>query len=344
MIDTKTLKKPYKTEELIGHIDAQKQLYKLFKSDLTRNSIILKGLKGIGKSTLAFKFALYAQQNTFDNTDKINFTNFNSSEYSRDIDLLISGGHPNIIYVHPYMFEDDNVRGDIKIDHIRWLKSKLTGTIINKYMRVCIIDSIDDANISACNSLLKMIEEPPINTLFLLINHDTNSVIKTIKSRCMTINLDIPDYNDIEKIIKTHVSDFNINKFLDIMKYKISPGIILNLLENDVFEINANLNKTLNNMPYINTDNIIKISDNLSKKINEEKFYITVELLFLWVNKKVHKLIELDINKLIIYKWTNCWSENSLKYRSLKDLNLNKEHYILNFLQDVNNLMQIELK
>jgi hypothetical protein len=64
--------------------------------------------------------------------------------------------------------------------------------------------------------------------------------------------------------------------------------------------------------------------------------------LFLWINKKVHNLIELDVNKLIICKWTDCWSENSIKYKALKELNLNKEHFILNLLEDVNDLMKID--
>ena len=338
------LKKPYETNELVGHLEVQQQLYRLYKSGLTRNSIILRGLKGIGKATLAFKFAFYLQQNSVENKNNVNFEPFNNMDFSRDIDLLLSGSHPNVMHVHPYMVEEDNLRGDIKVDHIRWLKSKITGTISNKYMRVCVIDSICNANTSACNALLKMIEEPPINTMFILINHSGDAVIQTIKSRCMVINVDNLDIDDIEKITKKTIEDFDINKFINLIKYKISPGIIINLLENNVFEIRDELNDILNNMPYNNINNIINISNNLSKKINEDRFFISIELLFLWVNKKVHSLIDLDVNRLIVYKWTDCWSENSIKYKALQDLNLNKEHFILNLLQDVNELMQINLK
>ena len=38
--------------------------------------------------------------------------------------------------------------------------------------RICIIDNIDDFSIDASNSLLKLIEEPPENSLFIIINHN----------------------------------------------------------------------------------------------------------------------------------------------------------------------------
>ena len=342
MLNNSSLNKPYENNELVGHVNIQEQLYRLYKSGLTTNSIILRGLKGIGKATLAFKFAFYLQHNAVSDKDAVNFEPFNNTDYSRDIDLLLSGGHPNVMHVHPYMFEEDNLRGDIKIDHIRWLKNKLTGTIFNKYMRVCIIDSIGNANISACNALLKMIEEPPINTMFILINHSNETIIKTIKSRCMIINVSDLDINDIEEIAKKNIDNFDLNEFKKMTKYNISPGIIENLQKNNVLEIRNELNDILNNMPYSDINKIINMSNSLSKKINEERFFILIELLFLWINKKVHNLIELDVNKLIIYKWTDCWSENSIKYKALKELNLNKEHFILNLIEDVNDLMKID--
>jgi DNA polymerase-3 subunit delta' len=53
--------------------------------------------------------------------------------------------------------------------------------------RVCIIDAIDDLSLDAINSLLKIIEEPNINSHFILISHDNKKLLPTIISRSFQI-------------------------------------------------------------------------------------------------------------------------------------------------------------
>ena len=50
-----------------------------------------------------------------------------------------------------------------------------------------IIDNADNLNFNSFNALLKTIEEPPENTVILIISHDIPKIPKTIISRCTTI-------------------------------------------------------------------------------------------------------------------------------------------------------------
>jgi DNA polymerase-3 subunit delta' len=51
-----------------------------------------------------------------------------------------------------------------------------------------VIDSIDDLEKSAANALLKMLEEPPANCLFLLVSHAPGRLLPTIRSRCRRLD------------------------------------------------------------------------------------------------------------------------------------------------------------
>jgi DNA polymerase-3 subunit delta' len=55
--------------------------------------------------------------------------------------------------------------------------------------RIVIVDAIDDCNPSSANALLKILEEPPAETLFLLISHKPGGLLPTIRSRCHSVAL-----------------------------------------------------------------------------------------------------------------------------------------------------------
>lgn len=55
--------------------------------------------------------------------------------------------------------------------------------------RIAIVDPIDDCNISSANALLKILEEPPADTTFLLVSHRPGALLPTIKSRCLQVAL-----------------------------------------------------------------------------------------------------------------------------------------------------------
>jgi DNA polymerase III subunit delta' len=55
--------------------------------------------------------------------------------------------------------------------------------------RAVIIDSADDLEAPAANALLKMLEEPPANCLFLLVSHTPGRLLPTIRSRCRKLDL-----------------------------------------------------------------------------------------------------------------------------------------------------------
>lgn len=120
---------------------------------------MLSGTRGIGKATLAYKIAKQVYGNVGD---------FFILDMAHNID---KEGKPKT---------DGKV---ISVYTARAMIEKLQLSSMSGGWRVILIDSVDELNTAASNAILKMLEEPPEKTLFLLIVHQLSNVLPTIRSR-----------------------------------------------------------------------------------------------------------------------------------------------------------------
>jgi DNA polymerase III subunit delta' len=81
------------------------------------------------------------------------------------------------------------LRTVITVDETRETISFFGSTAAVGGWRVCIVDTVDELNANAANALLKVLEEPPQRSLFLLISHAPARVLPTIQSRCRKLPL-----------------------------------------------------------------------------------------------------------------------------------------------------------
>ncbi len=95
---------------------------------------------------------------------------------------IMAGMHPDIITLSP-----DN--GSIKIAAIRELYQLIISNPHEARMRSVLVENAEMMNEQAQNAFLKMLEEPPANTFFILITGNTNRLLATIISRCHTIRI-----------------------------------------------------------------------------------------------------------------------------------------------------------
>jgi DNA polymerase-3 subunit delta' len=87
-----------------------------------------------------------------------------------------------------------NLNRNIKVDQVRALGEFVSLSTALSPWRVVVIDSIDDLEKEAANALLKMLEEPPPNSLFFLVSHAPGRLLPTIRSRCRRLEFQpLPD-------------------------------------------------------------------------------------------------------------------------------------------------------
>lgn len=93
--------------------------------------------------------------------------------------LLLEGLHPDIRYIGP----EDPSRV-IKIEQVRELQQGIYQTPQRGSRRFIVIESTDKMNNAAANALLKILEEPPLHTMFILMSEQVSSIPATLLSRC----------------------------------------------------------------------------------------------------------------------------------------------------------------
>lgn len=176
-----------------GH---KKELEQLTKLKNIHHAMIFSGPKGIGKRKIAQYFAL-------------NLLDEKSSQ------------HPDL---HTVSLEEG--KRDIPAEKIRELKSKLQLKSYSGKKKIAIIDDAEKMNPTACNAFLKTLEEPPGDSLIILITNSPQLLLPTIISRCQVFNFSKLKTEDvkstlsmlnlsedlIEKLIKIESSNLNLFK------------------------------------------------------------------------------------------------------------------------------------
>jgi len=190
-----------------------------FQKDIFPNVLMISGKKGIGKFTLTKHFMCYL----FDKSNyniKENIINSNSTFFQKFLNNTLD----NIIYL-----KGDNFKG-AKTENIRELKSKVLKKSLSGGKRFIILDDIELFNNHSLNALLKLLEEPPKNNHFVLINNQSKSLLNTIYSRSLNLKLYLSNDQRV-KIIETLIKKNNLEVLINYNLIHISPGNFLNFNE-----------------------------------------------------------------------------------------------------------------
>ena len=115
------------------------------------------------------------------------------SAEDRTAKLVRAGTHPDLIVLERLQREVKkgeaaSLARNITVDQIRGLSRFLHLAPSMAQRRVVIIDAADDMERGAANALLKNLEEPPRDTIFLLVSHAPGRLLPTIRSRCRFLN------------------------------------------------------------------------------------------------------------------------------------------------------------
>jgi DNA polymerase-3 subunit delta' len=109
---------------------------------------------------------------------------------------IAQNAHGSLLALERTANDKGVLRTVITVDETRETISFFGSTAAVEGWRVCIVDTVDELNPNAANALLKILEEPPQQSLFLLVSHAPARVLPTILSRCrklMLRPLGVPD-------------------------------------------------------------------------------------------------------------------------------------------------------
>lgn len=179
---------PAENTRLFGHEAAEAFLAQSYRSGKGHHAILIEGPEGIGKATLAFRFANHVLSHPDPETAPETIGDPDpASAVSRQI---VSGASHNLLHLaRPVDEKTGKVKSAITVDEVRRAGKFFSQTSGTGNWRIVIIDPADDMNRNAANAILKILEEPPKRALFLVLSHAPGRLLPTIRSRCLPLKL-----------------------------------------------------------------------------------------------------------------------------------------------------------
>ncbi|MFM9834668.1 MAG: DNA polymerase III subunit delta' [Methylophilaceae bacterium] len=164
------------------------------RKNILPHAILLRGRAGIGKHDFAFELSrtLLCQQTNHDQACGV----------CANCLWFAEGTHPDFKWIAPESEEEiedapkkkASRKSQISVVQIRQLIDYLS---LSSHQvgakRVVLISPAETLNLASSNALLKILEEPPANTLFLLVTSQSQRLLPTIISRCQVVEMILPE-------------------------------------------------------------------------------------------------------------------------------------------------------
>lgn len=275
---------PRMTAKLFGHKPAELVLANGLHVGRLHHGLMLAGPHGIGKATLAYRFARAALSQA-DERDRAGKSLSVSSETSgsRQVRAL---SHPGLLVIRrPYLVKDKRFAATIPVDDVRRLRTFLAHSAEPTAWRIVIVDSADELHNSSANALLKSLEEPPPRTIFVLITSEPGRLLPTIRSRCRLITLDGLTSGDLRAATNQALEAEGTAPPGDKdwpMLERVSQGSVRRVLSLAIgggAALNTSLTKLLSDLPKVDWVALHTLSDKLAPTAASQQYELFFELL-----------------------------------------------------------------
>jgi len=210
--------------EIIGQEKAIGMLTGILERQRLANSYIFSGEPGIGKKLTALNFAKAINCLKSEATSGLRTSDYELSTRPDACDMceaclkIESGSHPDLLLISP---EDRQ----IKIDEIRLIDEALSFRPFEGRKKIVIIDDADTMNIAAANAFLKTLEEPPEDSVIILISSRSDRLPATIRSRCSRVNFATLSLESCRQVLQGKVPDKDSEALARLSMGK--PGLAL---------------------------------------------------------------------------------------------------------------------
>ena len=295
---------PRQNADLLGHEGAENILKSAFESGRLPHAWLITGPRGIGKATLAYRFARYVLKHSAVGLDQLDDpgasaglfgdlpepdetvenvgSGLSLSPYDPVFQRVASQGHADFVAIER-QWKDDKKTGRktvIPVDDVRQVGGFLRLTPAEGGWRIVVVDAADEMNHNAANALLKVLEEPPSRSLLLLVSHSPGRLLPTIRSRCRRLALrPLPD-TTVQQLLQTYAPDLGAGEAATLVRLSEgSIGRALEMLDEGGLDVYGEVLELLRSLPRLDSIKLHKLGDKLARRDAETAFRSVNELL-----------------------------------------------------------------
>ena len=338
---------PRETQVLFGQPKAEADFLDAFQSGRMHSGWLITGPRGVGKATLAWKIATFLLAG--EGGGLFGDPTLAVDPQHPDARLIYAGAHPRLSVIRrPWDDKTKKLRNEITVDAVRALKQFFQMSSADGGRRVVIVDAADDLNRSAANAILKELEEPPANTVILLIAHQPSGLLPTIRSRCRELRCSTLSADDLHSALAQAGHPVSNADGLAALAGG-SAGDAIRLLNHDGLALYTEIVRLFDGIPRIDRPAALRLAESCAGRGAELRFGMTLDLIDLFLSRtaragvlgephvqgamgEARLLARLSPNDLMARKWAQLQQDLSNRSRHGRAVNLDPAALILDII------------
>lgn len=274
---------PRRRTELKGHQAAEETLLRQYRSGRMHHAWLFAGPRGIGKATLAYRLARFLLSYPDPRLAGERTSLYVAAE-APVAHRIAARGHADLITLErAYDAKAERLKAEIAVDDVRKASAFFGRTAGEGGWRICIVDAAEDLNTESANALLKILEEPPAHSLFILVSHQAGRLLPTIRSRCLRLDLSPLSEGDTSAVLETLGQHKPEELARAAQLSQGSPGRALELLNSQGAKYFDLLRQLMSRSQNIDLAAKISIADGLQGRDMAGDYAIFCELLLTYV-------------------------------------------------------------
>ena len=275
---------------LFGHEEAERAFLDAWRSGRLHHAWLIGGPEGIGKATLAYRMARFllasgGREAAASGTLAVPPDHPASRQLSAQ-------SHPDVAVIRRGLRKDGKgYSAEIAVGDVRRGLGVFESAAGAGGYRVCIVDNADDLNPSSGNALLKLVEEPPARSIFLIVSHAPQRVLATIRSRCRRLQLRPLDEGSLRSAIRSlgppwsETDEDRLGRALALADGSVRRAI--EMLDEDTQALVVEVSAMLEALPRIDGKRVMALAESLSRRNADDAYGLTLDTVTSWVSKEL---------------------------------------------------------
>jgi len=320
---------PRETNLLYGHADAERALLDNYRSGRAAHAWLICGPAGIGKATLAYRMARFVLAHPDPSAPAVRAATSLAVAADHPVTRRIAAqAHSDLLMLERTVGDTGKLRTVITVEEVRRTVSFFGSTAGEGGWRVCIVDTADELQYpQASNALLKVLEEPPPRSLFLLVSHEPARLLPTIRSRCRRLTLRPLANADVmaaaAAALDTPPADLDLRKAVALSEGSVARAIALS--GGTPLDLRDRVLALLAQLPAIDARALHLLGDGLERS-DDALFGIFLETVRDWLSG----LLARDNDRARLARVAEAWERINRAVAEVETLNLERKPLIFN--------------
>lgn len=329
---------PRETLSFFGNSAIERELLEAYRQNKLAQAVILGGPEGVGKATLAWRFARFLAAHPDPRAPEVR----NAVSLHVPEDAPASRRAAAMALADTFLLRREwNEKSkkhytEIRVEDVRKLIHFFHHGAGSGGWRVGIVDCADDLNRSSANALLKLVEEPPERSLFLLVAHQPGRLLPTIRSRCRRLHFAALSEAEVAEAVRALGRRWRYLPSDEVAgaarRAEGSVREALKLLDGGGVSFNAEISAMLARLPRVDWLAVHALADKLAGREAESAYETFMSQVFRFLHGAVRAGAGQGEKPARLVPYAKAWEEIAQAARETEIFNLDKRALVVSII------------